>query len=180
MGLPNAACVLPRKSRLGVAVPPRGQWSRAVNFRPSTVHWGLHDASSEAQAAAQASIHEDTGSLPGLAQRLRIQHALSFSVGCRRGLDPVLLWLRGRPGGTAPIQPQPRNIHVPQVRPLQKKEVVSWVSVGPNLADLGALPFTAKRNETQGQCRLLAHTTSEKSVVAREQRVLRSARANAL
>ena len=30
---------------------------------------------------------------------------MSCGVGCRRGLDPVLLWLWHRPVATAPIQP---------------------------------------------------------------------------
>ena len=30
---------------------------------------------------------------------------MSFSVGCRRGLDPVLLWFWCRPAATAPIRP---------------------------------------------------------------------------
>ena len=38
-------------------------------------------------------IHEDLGLIPGLAQWLRSGIAVSCGVGCRCGLDPVLLWL---------------------------------------------------------------------------------------
>ena len=48
-------------------------------------------------------IHEDTGSIPGLAQWSVI--AVSCSVGHRCGWDPKLLWLWCRPAATAQLTP---------------------------------------------------------------------------
>ena len=42
-------------------------------------------------------VHEDAGSIPGL--------AVSSGAGHRHSLDPVLLWLWCRPTATAPIRP---------------------------------------------------------------------------
>ena len=45
--------------------------------------------------------------IPGLAQwdKDTILRCCGCSVGCRRGSDPVLLWLWCRPATAAPIQP---------------------------------------------------------------------------
>ena len=45
--------------------------------------------------------HEDAGLTPGLTQGI----AMSCGVGCRRGSDPMLLWLWCRLVSTAPIRP---------------------------------------------------------------------------
>ena len=44
----------------------------------------------------QTTIHEDAGSIPGLAQ---------CGLGCRRGSDPELLQLWRRPAAMVPIRP---------------------------------------------------------------------------
>ena len=52
--------------------------------------------------AEATSNHEITGSIPGLAPWVK---DLSCGIGCRRGLDPGLLWLWCRLAVVAPIQP---------------------------------------------------------------------------
>ena len=53
-----------------------------------------------------ASIHEDAGLIPGLAQCVK-GSGVASELCCRSqtGFDLVLLWLWCRPAGTAPIQP---------------------------------------------------------------------------
>ena len=50
--------------------------------------------------------YEVAGSVPALAQWVKGSGvAMSCGVGCRHGLDPMLLWLWRRPAATAPIRP---------------------------------------------------------------------------
>ena len=51
------------------------------------------------------SIHEDSGSIPGLSQWEGSGVALSHDVGHRHSSDPTLLWLWCRLAAKAPIQP---------------------------------------------------------------------------
>ena len=57
------------------------------------------------QVKNPSSIHEDAGSIPGLAQRVKgCGVALSYSVGCRLGSELTLLWLCCRLAAATPVR----------------------------------------------------------------------------
>ena len=75
------------------------------------------------------SIHENAGSVPGLAQWVGGSGvAMSCGVGCRHSSDPALLWLCCRVAATALFWPG--NFHLPKKQnnnnnKKQKKDIVS-------------------------------------------------------
>ena len=50
-------------------------------------------------------IHEDSGSIPGLAQCVKALAAVIYGIGRRCGSDPKLLWLWYRQAAAALIRP---------------------------------------------------------------------------
>ena len=71
------------------------------------------------------NIHEEVGSIPGLAQCVKGSSALSCGVGCRLGLDLVLVWLWQRLAAAAPILPLAQEIvYAAGFSPKKKK--IKW------------------------------------------------------
>ena len=77
-------------------------------------------------------IHEDTGSIPGLAQWVEESGiAVSCGVGCRRGLDPARLWLCSRLLAAALIGPLAWELTYATgvaLKRQKKKKIVYWAT----------------------------------------------------
>ena len=73
-----------------------------------------------------SSIHEDSGSIPGLAQGLRIQHCRELWYRLPTRADPVLLWLWCRPAATAPIPPLAWELPCARGAALKRQSIKMW------------------------------------------------------
>ena len=87
-------------SFLIVRVPSGGQsqQQRSEELR-------VQSSSRGSAVRSRTSIREDVDSIPGPAQWVKdLAVALSCGVGCRRNLDPTLLWLWCRLAAAAPVR----------------------------------------------------------------------------
>ena len=76
------------------------------------------------------SIHEDSGSITGLAQCIKGSSVVtSCGVGHRCGLDPVLLQLWCGPAAEAPIQPLAWELPYAAGAALKKKKKKVLISI---------------------------------------------------
>ena len=91
-----------------------GTEAEAAQHHWKILSWTLLDPDKNKNSKIQSSCHgtaetnptrnhEVVGSIPGLAQRVRIWHCLSCGVGLRLSSDPALLWLWRRPPAVALI-----------------------------------------------------------------------------
>ena len=68
--------------------------------------WYYQSSHCDSVVMNPTSIHEDSGSIPGLAQWVKdLGVVMSYGVGRRWGLDPALIWLWRRLAAAALIQP---------------------------------------------------------------------------
>ena len=68
------------------------------------------------------SVHEDTGSIPDLAQSAKDSIAMSCGVGRRHSSDPAWLWVWYRPAAVAPIGPLAWELPYAKGTALKKKQ----------------------------------------------------------
>ena len=93
---------------------------------------------------------------------------MSSGVGCRYGLDPMLLWLWGRAAAAAPIQPLAWEPHYAMGAALKSKNIIITIIIKKSGISLGcyACRETLKSSCNRGMgfygeerklCRALVH-----------------------
>ena len=96
-------------------------WSSLMNQKSENKNhlWSSHHGSAEKQIWL-ASVRMQVWSLALLDGLKGSGVAVSCGVGRRHSSDLAFLWLWCRLVATAPIWPQPGNLHMPWVKPLKK------------------------------------------------------------